>query len=181
MAYMDMGPITTVVKSALPPPPQAQPSVAETMKPVPETEIQAPVPPPAKGAQPGLGEHLDLYDTEKPPIPAQPTESKAQPAESKAQKVIPDDAPTREVQAEIVRAAKSDKSDKSAKAAQTAKAAQAEQAEQTEKDKAASEADLLGNGTGLPQPTIEPVHLDLPFLKPLGRLAPLGQAIDERV
>lgn len=155
MAFMDMGPITTVVKSAIPPPPQAQPSVAEAMKPVPETEIQAPVPPPAKGAQPGLGEHLDLYDTGKHSVPAQP-------AESKAQQVIPDDAPTREVQAEIVRA-------------------KVEKAEKAEKEKAASEAHLLGKDTGLPQPSVEPVHLDLPFLKPLGRPAPLGQAIDERV
>ncbi len=155
MAFMDMGPIATVVKSALPPPPQAQPSVAEAMKPVPETEIQAPVPPPAKGAQPGLGERLDLYDTEKHPAPAQP-------AESKAQQVIPNDAPTREVQAQIL-------------------AAEAEATAQEEEDKAASEAQLLGKDTGLPQPSVNPVHPDLPFLKPLGRSAPLGQAIDERV
>lgn len=164
MAIMDMGPINTVVKSAQPPPPQAQPSVAEAMKPVPETEIQAPVPPPAKGAQPGLGEHLDLYDNAKPHVPAQT-------AESKAGQVIPDHAPTREVQAEIVRT-KADRAEKSDKAG---KAAQAEKA------KAASEAELLGHDTGLPQPSVEPVHLDLPFLKPLGQRAPLGQSIDERI
>jgi hypothetical protein len=148
MAFMDMGPITTVVKSAIPPPPHAQPSVAEAMKPVPETEIQAPVPPPAKGAHPGLGEHLDLYD-----------------------------APTREVQAEIVRA-NVEKNDKSERAVASDNA---EKAAQEEGEKAAGEAHLLGNGTGLPQPSVEPVHPDLPFLKPLGRAAPLGQAIDERV
>lgn len=155
MAYMDLGPIATVVKSATPPPPQAQPSVAEAMKPVPETEIQAPVPPPAKGAHPGLGEHLDLYDTEKPPVPAHP-------AERQAHQVTPDDAPTREVQAQIL-------------------AAEAEAEAQEEEDKVASEAQLLGKDTGLPQPSVKPVHPDIPFLKPLGRSAPLGQAIDERV
>lgn len=135
MAFIDMGPITTVVKSALPPPPQAQPSVSEKMKPVPEAEIQAPVPPPPKGAQSGLGEHLDLYDTEK----------------------HLHDAENHPVPAE------------------------AEQAAREEKDDAADESHLLGNGTGLPQPSVEPAHADLPFLKPLGQPAPLGQAIDERI
>ena len=97
--------------------------------------------------------------------------------------MIPDNATTREVQAEIVRAKleKSEKSDRATRADKAEKADKSGKATQAEKDKAASEAELLGNDTGLPQPSVEPVHLDLPFLKPLGQRAPLGQSIDERI
>jgi hypothetical protein len=184
MAFMDISPIINVVKAATPPPHQAQPSVAETMKPVPDTDIQAPVPPPAKGAQPGLGERFDHYDTEHPRT--EHAKTAPGPAESKAQQVIPEDAPTREVQAAIVRAQveKADRADRAGKSDKTAKAAQAAQARQVEsedKEKAKVDAELLGNDTGLPQPSVEPVHLDLPFLKPLGMPPPLGRSIDARI
>jgi hypothetical protein len=159
---LDLGPIANIVKAAQPPPPQAQPSVAEAMKPVPETEIQTPVPPPpAKGGEPGLGEHFDAYDTEM-------TRTAAQPKEAKALQVIPDDAPTREVQAQL----------------SNAKASEAKEAE-AKKEKERAKLELLGKGTGLPQPSTDPLHLELPFLKPLGQLPPaqssLGQAIDARI
>lgn len=142
---LDLGPITNLVKSVQPPP-QAQPSVAEAMKPVPDTEIHTPVPPPpAKGGEPGLGEHLDFYDTETQRPESQTKETETQP-------VIPDDASTFQVQAQLFERAK---------------------------------LDLLGKGTGLPQPTTDPMHLDLPFLKPLGQSPPgqppLGQSIDARI
>ncbi|MDQ3000066.1 MAG: hypothetical protein M3Y08_02215 [Fibrobacterota bacterium] len=70
---LDFGPIANVVKSMQGPLPQAQPSVVEETKPVPESETQHAVPPlPQKGGgEAGLGEHLDLYDTETPQNPAQ--------------------------------------------------------------------------------------------------------------
>jgi hypothetical protein len=154
---MDLSPIANTVKQGSPPPPQAQPSASEVLKAVPETEIQAPVPPlPAKGGEPGLGEHLDLYDTEAAQSPPPPTK------EDKADKVLPDDKPTRDVQAEITRARVS-------------------KAEKEKADKLDREAEkqarleLLGKDTGLPMPTTDPIHQDLPFLKPL------GQSIDTRV
>jgi hypothetical protein len=65
---LDFGPIANAVKSMQGPLPQAQPSVAEETKPVPKSETVHAVPPlPAKGGEAGLGEHLDLYDTETPP------------------------------------------------------------------------------------------------------------------
>ena len=162
---LDLGPIANAVKTVQPPPPQAQPSVAEAMKPVPETEIQTPVPPPpAKGGEPGLGEHFDSYDTETMRAAAQSRESK----ESRAEKVLPDDGPTREVLAQL----------------SNARAADAKEAE-AKKEKERAKLELLGKDTGLPQPTTEPLHLELPFLKPLGPLPPaqssLGQAIDARI
>lgn len=148
---LDLGPITNALKSLQAPPPQAQPSVAEEMKPVPETEIQAPVPPPPKSAEPGLGEHFDIYDNQAAqPLP--PTK------EAKAKEVLPEHAPTKEVQEEITRAKDTE----------------------PKKEKPKPKLDLLGNGTGLPQPTTEPVHIDMPFLKPLGK-KPLGQSIDARI
>lgn len=181
MALMDMSPIINVVKAAIPPPQQAQPSVAEAMKPVPETEIQAPVPPPAKGAKPGLGERFDHYDTER--RKTEHAKTAPAPAESKAQQVIPDDAPTREVQAAIVRAQveKADRAERAGKADKTAKATQAALAESDDTEKAGIDAELLGTGTGLPQPSVEPLHQDLPFLKPLGMPPPLGRSIDARI
>ena len=150
---MDLSPIVNTIKQATPPPPQAQPSVSEAMKPVPETEIQTPAPPlPTKGGEPGLGEHLDLYDTEasQTPMPSK---------EAKADAAIPDNAPTRDVQAELARAK--------------------EVKDEKEKARLAKQ-ELLGKDTGLPMPTTDPVHLELPFLKPLGK-QPLGNAIDARI
>jgi hypothetical protein len=70
---LDLTPLANAVKSVASPPPQAQPAIAEETKAVPETETTQAVPPPPAGKggnEPGLGEHLDLYDTEgmsKPP------------------------------------------------------------------------------------------------------------------
>ena len=86
---------------------QGQPAIADELRPVPQAEIDEAVPPPAKGGEPGLGEYLDLYDTEAKP-------------------------------------------------------------------------ELLGDRTGLPQPGTDPIHPDLPFLKPLGEDY-LGHSIDARV
>jgi hypothetical protein len=86
---------------------QGQPSIAEELRPVPQAEIDEAVPPPAKGGEPGLGQQLDLYDTDPKP-------------------------------------------------------------------------ELLGDSTGLPQPTTDPIHLDLPFLKPLSEDY-LGHSVDARV
>ncbi|GEM_PF-2400555 len=159
---LDLSSIANAIKSVQSQPPQAQPSVAEATKPVPGTEIQAPVPPAAKGGDPGLGEHLDMYDTEKSRLASLPKEAKAA-------KLVPDDAPTREVQAEMLRSSQ----------AEDAKVANAKEAE-AEREKEKAKLQLLGKGTGLPQPSTDPVHQDLPFLKPLGG-QPLGQSIDARV
>jgi hypothetical protein len=147
---LDLSPIANAVKSVQPLPPQAQPSVVEEMKPVPETEIQSPVAPPPKGGEPGLGEHLDLYDNQAAQAP--PTK------EAKATQVIPDDAPIPSVQAEIARAKEAE----------------------AKKEKLKAKVELLGKDTGLPQPTTDPAHPDLPFLKPLGK-QPLGASIDARI
>jgi hypothetical protein len=47
------------------------PSVAEETKAVPETETNQAVPPPVpgKGSEPGLGEKVDLYDSQKVTTP----------------------------------------------------------------------------------------------------------------
>jgi hypothetical protein len=70
---LDLSPIANAVKSVQSPAPQAQPAIAEEMRPVPETETPQAVPPPAS-AEPGLGEHLDLYDTQIPPPPPNPAD-----------------------------------------------------------------------------------------------------------
>ncbi|MDB5105704.1 MAG: hypothetical protein JWP91_3393 [Fibrobacteres bacterium] len=147
---LDLTPIANAIRTVQPQP-QALPSVTEDMKPVPGTEIQAPVPPPAKGSEPGLGEHFDVYDTQVPPNPPATKETKAKEA-------IPDNAPTPEVQQEISRARESE----------------------AKKEKAKAKPELLGRGTGLPQPTTEPLHLEMPFLKPLGK-QPLGRSIDSTI
>lgn len=69
---MDLSPIASATKSVTPLPPQAQPSVAEETKAVPETETTHAVAPPVpgKGSEPGLGQKLDLYDTQKVTTPA---------------------------------------------------------------------------------------------------------------
>ena len=70
---LDFGPIANAVKSVQGPLPQAQPSVVEETKPVPESEIRHAVPPlpPKGGGEAGLGENLDFYDIETPQNPAQ--------------------------------------------------------------------------------------------------------------
>jgi hypothetical protein len=128
---LDLSPIANAIKSVASPPPQAQPAVAEETKAVPETETPQAVPPPSpgKGNEPGLGEHVDVYDTEaanKPP--AKSPKKKADEMEEEARK---------------------------------------------------KSEELLGKGTGLPQPTTDPPHLELPFLKPLGHL--LGRSVDATV
>jgi hypothetical protein len=137
---LELGPIANVLKTAQPPV-QAQASASEAMKAVPDTEIQAPVPPPpAKGGEPGMGEHLDFYDTEMARHAAQ-------------------------AEAQVSSAKTADAKDTEAK-----------------KEKERAKLDLLGKGTGLPQPTTEPMQVELPFLRPLGQAPPaqssLGQSID---
>lgn len=69
---MDLSPIANAGKSVAPPPPQAQPSVAEETKAVKDTETTHAVAPPvpSKGSEPGLGEKLDLYDSHPAHQPA---------------------------------------------------------------------------------------------------------------
>jgi hypothetical protein len=125
---LDLNPIANAVKTVAPPPPLAQPAIAEETKAVPDTETSQAVPPPAAGKggnEPGLGEHYDVYDTEAQAHP---------PAKTARQKA----------------------------------------------DEAREEAikeHFLGQGTGLPQPTVDPPPPELPFLKPLGHPL-LGKAID---
>ena len=82
---MDLSPIANAAKSVTPPPPQAQPSVAEETKAVPETETNSAVPPPVpgKGSEPGLGEKLDLYDNQaaNQPPPAKSEKKKLEEAQ----------------------------------------------------------------------------------------------------
>lgn len=127
---MDLSPIANAAKAASPPPPQALPSVAEETKAVPETVTNKAVPPPVpgKGSEPGLGERVDIYDSQPalPPAPVKSEKKKSDEAKEEMRK-----------------------------------------------------SELLGHETGLPQPTTNPPHPELPFLKPLGRL--LGQSIDATV
>jgi hypothetical protein len=128
---LDQTPIASSVKAVASAPPQAQPAIAEETKAVPDTETTEAVapPPPGKGGnEPGLGEYVDVYDTENPPGPAPKTpKQKAEEARAKAGK-----------------------------------------------------AELLGHGTGLPQPSVDPPPPDLPFLKPLGHPI-LGATLDATV
>jgi hypothetical protein len=70
---LDLTPLANAVKTVASVPPQAQPAIADETKAVPDTETAQAVPPPPAGKGgngPGVGEHLDLYDTEggsKPP------------------------------------------------------------------------------------------------------------------
>ena len=68
---LDLSPIASAVKTVASPPPQAMPDVAEETKSAPGTETPQAVaaPAPAKGSEPGLGEHVDVYDTQAPPEP----------------------------------------------------------------------------------------------------------------
>lgn len=127
---LDLTPIASAVKTVASPPPQAQPAIAEETKAVPETETHEAVPPPAAGKggnEPGLGERLDVYDTDSPDKP---------PAKTPKQK--------------------------------------AEEARE-----AARKAKLLGQGTGLPQPSVDPPPPELPFLKPLGHPI-IGTSVDAK-
>jgi hypothetical protein len=132
-AMLDLSPIANAVKSVASPPPQAQPAIAEETKAVPDTDTaQAVPPPPASGKggnEPGLGERLDVYDTEAAQShpPAKTAKQKADEARDEAK-----------------------------------------------------EAELLGHGTGLPQPTTNPPPQELPFLKPLGHPL-LGRTLDATV
>jgi hypothetical protein len=132
----DVNFITQAGKSALNLPSQAHPAIAEELRPVPQAELDQAVPPPAKGGEPGLGEHLDVYDTE---------------------------------------AGSGTKSESTAESEQPNGAALAAAAQ-----KSVPKPELLGDKTGLPQPTTDPIHLELPFLKPLGADY-LGHTIDSRV
>jgi hypothetical protein len=130
-AMLDLNPIANAVKTVASPPPQAQPAIAEETKAVPDTETTQAVPPPASGKGgngPGLGEHLDVYDTE----------SQAQPHPKTA----------------------------------------AQKADQATEE--AIKEHMMGHGTGLPQPTVDPPAPELPFLKPLGHPL-LGTAVDATV
>ncbi|MDB5050347.1 MAG: hypothetical protein JWO30_3418 [Fibrobacteres bacterium] len=162
---MDLSPIANAIKSVQAPPPQAQPSIAEEMKPVPQAEIDHAVPAlPAKGGEPGLGKHLDLYDTEvarnfPPQSEAKPeTASPHVASQLAAHNVSPKQAPPAELTPDQPKA----------------------DAPKKEKRAVRTRSKLLGYKTGLPQPTTDPIHLDLPFLKPLGGKA-LGRSIDARI
>jgi hypothetical protein len=61
---MDLSPIANAIRQVQSQPPQAQPTVAEELKPVPQAETEVAVPAPSKGGGTGLGEKLDLYDEE---------------------------------------------------------------------------------------------------------------------
>jgi hypothetical protein len=61
---LDLSPIASAIKTLQQPPPQVMPLVAKAMKPVRDAETLAAVPPPVKSGRPGLGEHMDLYDTD---------------------------------------------------------------------------------------------------------------------
>jgi hypothetical protein len=166
---LDLSPIANAIKLVQAPPPQAQPSAAEEMKPVPQAEIEHAVPAlPAKGGEPGLGRHLDLYDTEvarnfppqkeaKPEAPSPQAEPQAA-----AHQASPKQAPPAELTPDQPKA---DAPKKEKPAARI---------------RSRTRSRLLGYKTGLPQPTTDPIHLDLPFLKPLGGKA-LGQSIDARI
>jgi len=128
---LDLNPIANAVKTVTTPPPQAQPAIAEETKAVPGTETSQAVPPPAAGkggSEPGLGEHLDVYDTQ----------SQTQPHPKTAR----------------------------------------QKAEQAREE--ALKEHVLGQGTGLPQPTVDPPPPELPFLKPLGHPL-IGTALDATV
>ena len=65
---LDLTPLANAVKAVSSAPPQAQPAIAEETKAVPDTETTQAVPPPAPGKggnEPGLGEHVDIYDTDR--------------------------------------------------------------------------------------------------------------------
>ncbi len=85
---LDLSPIANAVKSVASTPPQAQPAIAEETKSAPGTETaQAVAPPtPAKGGEPGLGEHVDVYDTQAPPepVPSKSAKKKQDEAEEAA-------------------------------------------------------------------------------------------------
>lgn len=87
---LDLTPLANAIKSVASPPPQAQPAIAEETKAVPETETSQAVPqaPAGKGGnEPGVGEHLDLYDTEGESKPLPKTErQKAEEAREAARK-----------------------------------------------------------------------------------------------
>ena len=87
---LDLSPLANAVKPVAPPPPQAQPAIAEETKAVPDTETTAAVPAPAAGKGgngPGLGEHVDLYDTENEAAPPPKSEKqKAKEAREHARK-----------------------------------------------------------------------------------------------
>ena len=126
---LDLNSFANTAKSVASPPPQAQPAIAEETKAVPDSITSQAVPPPAAGKggnEPGLGEHLDVYDTE----------GKPQTHKTPRQKV--------------------------------------------EEARMHAKARLLGYGTGLPQPTVDPPPAEWPFLKPLGHPL-LGSGIDARI
>ncbi|HKP95670.1 MAG TPA: hypothetical protein VJ385_07925 [Fibrobacteria bacterium] len=154
---MDLSPIANAVKSVQAPPPQAQPSVVEEMKPVPQTETVDAVPPlPAKGGEPGLGEHLDLYDTEVPYPSAAPKETKPKVAAPDPEDVSHRNAPPAELSPNGTKA------------------------EAPKREKPRVKTELLGDKTDLPPPPPHTVDAEFPFLKPLGGI-PLGKSIDARI
>lgn len=67
---LDLSPIASAIRMLQQPPPQVMPLVAKVMKPVRDSEIPVAVPPPAKSGRAGLGQHMDLYDTDAEAKPA---------------------------------------------------------------------------------------------------------------
>ena len=92
---LDLSPIASAVKTVAPPPPQAMPDVAEETKSAPGTETPQAVAASAsaKGSEPGLGEHVDVYDTQAhpdpaPSAPAKSAKKKQEEAEKAAQESL---------------------------------------------------------------------------------------------
>lgn len=86
---LDLTPLANAVKTVAPTPPQAQPAIAEETKAVPDTETTQAVPPPAAGKggnEPGLGEHVDFYDTQAQAPAAKTPKQKADEAREDARK-----------------------------------------------------------------------------------------------
>ena len=85
---LDLTPIASAIKTVASPPPQAMPDVAEETKSAPGTQtpqaVAAPVP--GKGSEPGLGEHVDVYDTQASaePPPSKSAKKKQEEAEEAA-------------------------------------------------------------------------------------------------
>lgn len=160
---LDLSPIANAIKSVQAPPPAAMPQAAEEMKPVPQAEIEHAVPPlPAKGGEPGLGEHLDLYDTQAGRKQIPPASREASVAKDAAAQTGSSDTP------------------QDPTAAPAAEIPDPVKEEVAKLEKAKTKLELLGNKTGLPQPTTDPPPAELPFLTPLGGKV-LGQAIDARI
>ncbi len=172
---MDLGPLTT--SQALKPPPTVTPTnsaAADEMhaKAAEASNVTAAAHSAASGdglasgsGQPGLGEHIDLYDTQAQAQNGVVGEAR----QSAAQPTSPDNTQALSTQA-AVEADRKSKDD--AKKVDEKKADEKNDQDQDEP------VDLLGRGTGLPIPTTHPKP-EFPFLVPLGAKKP-GSVIDAK-